>query len=347
MEAYVVEVERILGYRFKNRKLLEEALTHSSSKEGVPYERLEFMGDSIISLAISKHLFLAYPKLDPGQLSSLRDANISTEKLARVAIRRNLHCFIRHSSPDLLDQIKQFVHAVALENHSVVVAHGGSVKAPKVLSDIVESVAGAMYFDLGCDLEKFWKNFRVILEPIVTPGDLELQPHPVKELFEICQKMGKHVEIKPVRNETESIAYVFVDGQFIASASSATKDLAKLEAAKIALERLASLVPLTSMRPSIGNVELNFYTDDNGDMIIEGAKHKLHELSQNKKWSKPEYRIEGESGPSHEKRFVCSVEITIEEEEGVFLRTCGYEKSRVKDAENSAASVMLMALLGV
>jgi len=59
------------------------------------------------------------------------------------------------------------------------------------------------------------------------------------------------------------------------------------------------------------------------------------------------HRIEGESGPSHEKRFVCSVEITIEEEEGVFLRTCGYEKSRVKDAENSAASVMLMALLGV
>jgi len=156
MEAYVVEVERILGYRFKNRKLLEEALTHSSSKEGVPYERLEFMGDSIISLAISKHLFLAYPKLDPGQLSSLRDANISTEKLARVAIRRELHSFIRHSSSDLQDNIDRFEHAVALENPSEVL-YGGSVEAPKVLSDIVESIAGALFFDLEYDLEKFWK----------------------------------------------------------------------------------------------------------------------------------------------------------------------------------------------
>ena len=124
----------------------------------------------------------------------------------------------------------------------------------------------------------------------MTSGDLELQPHPVKELFKICQRMGKHVKIKHERNETESIAHVFVDRQLILSAPAATKDLAKLKAAKIAHERLASQVPPTSMRPSIGNKELIFYTDDNGNMITESANHKLHELSQNKKWPKPEYR---------------------------------------------------------
>ncbi|BAU03504.1 hypothetical protein VIGAN_UM118900 [Vigna angularis var. angularis] len=90
--------------------------------------------------------------------------------------------------------------------------------------------------------------------------------------------MGKLLNIKSVRKETDSIAYVFVDGKFIASASAAKKDLAKLEAAKIALDTLAPLLPPTSMRPSITDMQLR-------------AKQKLNELCQNKKWPKPEYRI--------------------------------------------------------
>ncbi|XP_052723706.1 ribonuclease 3-like protein 2 [Vigna angularis] len=156
MEASVIEVERILSYGFIDRKLLEEALTHSSST-GVSYERLEFVGYHIIGLAISKHLFLAYPQLDPGQLSDLLDANVSKEKLARVAIHRGLHRFIRQSFSSVLrDEIEQFEKAVTLEKYPVGI-HGGSVGAPKVLSDIVESVAAAVYFDLGFDLEKFWE----------------------------------------------------------------------------------------------------------------------------------------------------------------------------------------------
>ncbi|WVY89220.1 hypothetical protein V8G54_034734 [Vigna mungo] len=343
MEASAAELERILCYRFKNRKLLEEALTHSSFTEGVSYERLEFIGDPIISLAISNYLFLAYPNLDPGHLSILRAANISTEKLARVAVRYGLHVFVRHHAQPLMDQVERFVEAVALENPSVV-SHGGSVKAPKILADIVESIAGAIYVDVGCDLEKLWKYFRRILEPIVTPGDLEQQPQPVSTLFEICQKRGKHVEFKHVRTKTASIANVFVDGKFIASASSAQKDLAKLEAAKIALDRLASLVPPpTSVKPSSRNIELNFFTDEDGNMSIEAAKHRLHEYCESRRWSKPVYSIEKDSGPSHERRFICSVQITMKEEARI-LQISGYEKSRVKDAQNSAASMMLVAL---
>lgn len=118
----------------------------------------------------------------------------------------------------------------------------------------------------------------------MTPEDLEQQPQPVTALFEICQKRGKHVEIKHVREETRSIANVFVDGEFIASASSVQKDLAKLEAAKIALDKLAYLVPPTS------DLQLSFCPDEDGNMIVEAAKHKLHELCENKKWPKPVYR---------------------------------------------------------
>jgi len=56
------------------------------------------------------------------------------------------------------------------------------------------------------------------------------------------------------------------------------------------------------------------------------------------------HRVVEDLGPSHERRFVCAVEVTIEEER--ILQMSGYEKSRVKEAQNSAASLMLMALLG-
>lgn len=148
------EVENILRYRFRNKKLLEEALTHSSFLDGVSYERLEFVGDPVLSLAISNYLFLAYPDLDPGQLSALRAANVSTEKLARVAVRIGLHRFVRHSAPPLVDKVERFVDAVKLEINPV--AHGGSVKAPKVLADVVESVAAAIYVDVNFDLQTLW-----------------------------------------------------------------------------------------------------------------------------------------------------------------------------------------------
>lgn len=105
MEHSVLAVEIILNYSFRNKSLLEEALTHSSFSDTVSYERLEFMGDAVLGLAISNHLFLAYPSLDPGQLSLLRAANISTEKLARVAIRRGFHRHVRHNAPSLLDKV--------------------------------------------------------------------------------------------------------------------------------------------------------------------------------------------------------------------------------------------------
>lgn len=105
MEASVFAVQRILNYGFKNKRLLEEALTHSSYKDSVSYQCLEFICDAALGLALSNHIFLAYPQLDPGQLSPLHAANISTEKLARVAIRHGLYRFVRHKAASLHDKV--------------------------------------------------------------------------------------------------------------------------------------------------------------------------------------------------------------------------------------------------
>lgn len=105
MEIRVRAVEKIVGYSFKDKRLIEEALTHSSYPDKLSYQRLEFIGDAALGLAISNYVYLAYPNLDPGHLSLIRAANISTEKLARVAVRHNLYRFVRHNAAYLFDKV--------------------------------------------------------------------------------------------------------------------------------------------------------------------------------------------------------------------------------------------------
>lgn len=335
MEASVFAVEKILNYKFKNKRLLEEALTHSSYTDSASYQRMEFLGDAALGLALSNYVYLAYPQLDPGHLSLLRAANISTEKLARVAIKHGLYRFVRHNATALDDKVKEFSDAVSGEDDDDALVYGGSIKAPKILADIVESVAAAVYVDVDFDLQTFWVIFRGILEPIVTLEDLQQQPQPVTMLFERCQKQGKNVDIKHWKNEAKSIASVYVDGQFIASSSSEQKEIAKLNAAKGALLKLSNSFPT-----NLNNVSL-LDIFDGSSFEIEGAKQKLHELCGKKKWPKPNYNIENDMGPPHEKKFVCSVQIATVD--GILYAT-GDERTRVKDAENSAASSMIRAL---
>lgn len=328
MEACVSAVEEILNYKFTNRKLLEDSLTHPSFTESPSYQRLEFVGDAVLGLAFANFVYLAYPTVDQGILSLLRAANISTEKLARVAVRHGLYRYVRHNTAALDLKVQEFALAVQEEDETAV--YGGAVKAPKVLADIVESVVAAVYVDCEFDLKYLWQVIRGLLEPIITLESLQLQP--VTLLFELCQKQGKQVDIKHWRKIDKNICSIYVDGQLIATGTSDQKDIAKLTAAKEALAKLDK-----SVVSDIGVVcQVNEMNE------IEAAKQKLHELCDKKKWPKPSYRTEKEEGPAHGRKYVCSVEI---ETEGVKLCMAGAEKSRVKEAENSAASFMIHSLV--
>ncbi|CAK9163917.1 unnamed protein product [Ilex paraguariensis] len=306
MDSSVRAVEKLLGYRFQNKKLLEEALTHSSYIDSESYERLEFFGDAALGLAISKYLFIIYPEIDPGQLTLLRTVNISTERFARVAVRHRLYSYVQRRNVAALDgKVRDFTEAVQQEDDTNV--YGGDVRAPKILADIVESLAAAV--------------FRYFLEPIVTLDVLQQQPQPVTMLFELCQKERKRLDIRNRKKGKTNITSVCVDGKFIASGRADQTKQAKLNAAKAALKKLS-------------------YSTISDEM--KGAKQKLQELCGKKKWPKPSYRIERESGPDHKKRFICSVQIETTE---AVLSVEGDEKWRVKNAEASAASMMLQHLL--
>ncbi|KAG9159974.1 hypothetical protein Leryth_005725, partial [Lithospermum erythrorhizon] len=278
MYASILAVENILQYKFKNKSLLEEALTHSSYTESRNYQRLELLGDAVLGLAVSNYFYVACPEVGQGQLTLLRAANVSTEKLARVAVRMELYRYVRHNATDLDDKVRDFVRVVLEEDETEF--YGGAIKAPKVLADIVESVAAAIYVDRGYNLVDLWMVFRRLLEPIVTVDVLEKHPQPVTMLFELCQKEGKKVDIKHWRKGEKNISSIFVDGEFIASSFSEHKDNAKLHAAKLALQKLSFQVS--------GSLNIDLGLDGNGE--VQGAKQKLHEVCGKRKWPKPSFR---------------------------------------------------------
>ena len=94
-------VQRILGYRFHQLRLLEEALTHKSysnerrSKDRTQNERLEFLGDAVLSLVMSEYLADEFPDSSEGGLSKLKAQLVSEASLARAARRMKLGRLLR------------------------------------------------------------------------------------------------------------------------------------------------------------------------------------------------------------------------------------------------------------
>lgn len=131
------KLERILGVRFKNRALLEEALTHKSyamEKGGLAFnERLEFLGDSVLSSVVAHYLFNRYPDVDEGRLSQLKSMLVSRPSLTMWGRDIGIGQFLRLSEG---------------EN-----AAGGRDR-DSILGNAMEAVLGALYLEAGFDTTK-------------------------------------------------------------------------------------------------------------------------------------------------------------------------------------------------
>lgn len=95
-DSWLEQAERRLGHRFHNRALLRAALTHpSAAREGGTFERLEFLGDAVLTLLLSLHLYQKYPDLPPGGLTRLRASMVNRAKLAQAAKQLGLPAMLR------------------------------------------------------------------------------------------------------------------------------------------------------------------------------------------------------------------------------------------------------------
>lgn len=132
------EFEKMCGYTFHNRKLLTEALTHSSyANEGKRFshnnERLEFLGDSVLSVVVSEFLFKKYPNIPEGELSKLRASLVCEQSLFEFAKQIDLSRYI------LLGKGEE---------------NTGGRERPSIVSDAFEAVIAAVFLDGGMEKAK-------------------------------------------------------------------------------------------------------------------------------------------------------------------------------------------------
>jgi ribonuclease-3 len=156
-----------LGHRFGDPALLEAALTHRSAGR-VNYERLEFLGDSVLNFAIALSLFRAFPDAPEGDLSRYRAALVSSPSLAAVAAELGLGDQLRLGSGEL---------------------KSGGFRRDSILADSLEALFGAVYLDAGLDAA------RAVIERLLGPRMQELPSaetlkDPKTRLQEVLQARG-------------------------------------------------------------------------------------------------------------------------------------------------------------
>ncbi|KAL0416894.1 UNVERIFIED_CONTAM: Endoribonuclease Dicer1 [Sesamum latifolium] len=332
-------LEGSLNVKFTDRGLLVEAITHASRpSSGVScYQRLEFVGDAVLDHLITRHLFFTYTDLPPGRLTDLRAAAVNNENFARVAVKHSLHLHLRHGSSALEKQIRDFVKEVQNElSKPGFNSFGlGDCKAPKVLGDIVESIAGAIFLDSGCNTAAVWKVFQPLLNPMVTPETLPM--HPVRELQERCQQQAEGLEYKASRNGNLATVEVYVDGVQVGVAHNPQKKMAQKLAARNALVALKEKE----------KAEAKVNVDDDGKEKRNGSqtftRQTLNDICLRRNWPMPLYKCVHEGGPAHAKRFTFAVRVNTSDR-GWTDECIGEPMPSVKKAKDSAA-VLLLELL--
>ncbi len=138
-----------LGYRFADGALLLRALTHRSW--GVEHnERLEFLGDAVLSLAVSSQLFERFAAGDEGELTRVRAHLVREDSLHRVAVALGLPDVIRLSEGE---------------------ARGGGAQRPSILADALEALIGAAFVDGGYETAQ--AIVRRLFGDIIATTDIE------------------------------------------------------------------------------------------------------------------------------------------------------------------------------
>ena len=151
-------LEATIGYRFKDRELLERALTHISAVSGGnranSYQRLEFLGDHVLGLIISDMLFRAFPKADEGELSRRLADLVRREACADVARAIELGAALRLGASE---------------------ANAGGRQRTAILADVCEALVGAVFLDGGYKqadalVERLWgERMRAPVRPLRDP----------------------------------------------------------------------------------------------------------------------------------------------------------------------------------
>lgn len=219
------EFEKIINYNFKNKRLLREALTHSSfanehkSSNMKCNERLEFLGDAVLSIVVADYIFNNCPQLPEGELTKLRAALVCEKALFKFGKTINLGEYLLLSKGE---------------------KNGGGAERPSIVSDAFEAVIAAIYLDSGMEAAK--KHILRFIIPEINNRNTKPFKDYKTTLQEIVQKNpGEKLQYQLVSetgpdHDKHFVFDVLLNSNVIGTGGGRSKKEAEQNAAREALE---------------------------------------------------------------------------------------------------------------
>ena len=222
MHKNIETLEEKLGYEFKDKKLIIEALTHKSYKQPYDNERLEFLGDAVLDLVVGEYLFRKFKNSDEGKLSKIRASLVNETGFDKLARALNLGDYILLSNAE--------------DNN------GGREKS-SLLSNAFEAIMGAIYLEGGLkkveeiairlieenhkeiSLDSLFRDYKTTLQEL-TQARFGITPE-----YKVIASRG------PDHKKEFEVA-VFIEDREYARAVGKSKKIAQQEAAKSAVDML-------------------------------------------------------------------------------------------------------------
>lgn len=222
------DVENLLGMKIRDLSLYQQALLHKSAVKiynaSQSYERLEFIGDSVLNLIVAKYLFETYPTEDEGFMTKLRTRIVSGTCLSQIARKMGIQNHIRMNEKAMRQRWN--------ENK-------------RILEDAFEALIGAIYLDLGLYYAKTFVLRQ--LETHVDESDVMLDTNYKDMLMRYTQTNGMSLPVYQLREEDGPnhnkvfVMNVCINGNMLGEGIANNKKQAEQNAASKALQCLGEL----------------------------------------------------------------------------------------------------------
>ncbi|MCK5459702.1 ribonuclease III [Candidatus Parcubacteria bacterium] len=223
-----IKLEKILRINFKNKDLLRQAFVHrsylnehSNFKLG-HNERMEFLGDAVLELAVTENLFKKFPDEQEGKLTNLRSSLVNTKMLAEIAQELKLGDFLYLSKGEAYDTNKKAKESI--------------------LANTFEAMVGAIYLDQGFKISKIFLkrvfaqklDFIIVNELYLDPKsrfqEISQEKHNITPQYKMLDESG------PDHEKIFTIG-LYIGEELISKGKGASKQLAQFEAAKRGLKK--------------------------------------------------------------------------------------------------------------
>ncbi len=217
-------VDLLIGYRSSKMVLFHTAFNHRSLKENPSEnnERMEFLGDAIISSVVAEYLFKKYPYKGEGFLTEMRSKMVNRQQLNHIAIQMGLKKMTRFNKLD------------------------GGLKSSQIFGNTLEALVGAIYLDKQYDFTKKWIIEKMI-QPYLFMDELEQIDINIKnKIIGWALKQGKQIDFVLADESLEGRRRLFtinivIDGEVVTS----QKGFTKKDASQIAAQKAIEILQIT------------------------------------------------------------------------------------------------------